>query len=77
MSGSESTWETCSAIADRWESVTVARVASVVMLLGLGSSKRHTGERGGKPTFSPAAVGLIEREIRSRGYHRAPLDPTP
>lgn len=68
-------WETCSAIADRWEQVTVARVARVVILLGLGSSRRHTGERDGLPTFSPAAVGLIERELRSRGYRRAPLDP--
>jgi hypothetical protein len=68
MSDAETPWETARDIAGRWADVTAGRVAQMVRHLGLGSSKHHTGISDGEATFSPAAVGLIERELRSRGY---------
>ena len=61
-------WETATGIAERWERVTVPRVRQFVSLLGLTCSKKHCRMAGSTVEYSPAAVGLIEREIRSRGH---------
>ena len=61
-------WQTTGKIADRWENVDSMRVHRVASLLGLIDSKRHRRVVELVAEYSPAAVGLIERELRSRGY---------
>ena len=61
-------WQTTGEIADRWENVEAMRVHRVASLLGLIDSKRHRRVVELVAEYSPAAVGLIERELRSRGY---------
>ena len=63
-------WLSATQIADRWEGVTVRRASQIVTLLGLRSVTAHQRERGNVTEYSPAVVGLIERELQSRGYSR-------
>ena len=67
-------------IARRHLGVTSQRVGQVITLLGLRDSKFHCkailNKVAGRDRavvshlYSPAAVGLIERELKSRGYRR-------
>lgn len=73
-------WLSPTEIARRHLGVTPARVGQVISLLGLRESRAHSkavlnkapGRERSVIThlYSPAAVGLIERELRSRGYRR-------
>lgn len=73
-------WLSPSEIARRHLGVTPQRVGQVISLLGLRESKVHAKAVLNKAIgrdrtvvshlYSPAAVGLIERELRSRGYRR-------
>jgi hypothetical protein len=78
-------WATPTQIAERWCGMTPMRVGKLIAELGLKGSRAHsraylTKARGHDRTvichaYSPAAVGLIERELRSRGHQRcAELD---
>jgi DNA-binding transcriptional regulator YdaS (Cro superfamily) len=73
-------WLSPTEVARRHLGVTPARVGQVISLLGLRESRAHSkavlnkapGRERSVIThlYSPAAVGLIERELRSRGYRR-------
>lgn len=73
-------WLSPTQIARRHLGVTPQRVGQVITLLGLRDSKIHSKAVLNKAVgreravvshlYSPAAVGLIERELRSRGYRR-------
>ena len=73
-------WLSPTQIASRHLGVTPQRVGQVISLLGLRDSKVHSkavlNQTVGRNRavisylYSPAAVGLIERELRSRGYRR-------
>ena len=73
-------WFTPTQIAERWCGMTPLRVGTIIAHLGLKGSRAHSRAfldkaRGSDRTvichiYSPAAVGLIERELRSRGYVR-------
>ena len=73
-------WSTPTQIAERWCGMTPLRVGTIIAHLGLKGSRAHSRAfldkaRGSDRTvichiYSPAAVGLIERELRSRGYVR-------
>lgn len=73
-------WLNPSQIAARHLGVTPQRVGQIITLLGLRDSKVHSKAVLNKTLgrnravvshlYSPAAVGLIERELRSRGYRR-------
>jgi hypothetical protein len=78
-------WMTPTQIAERWVGMTPMRVGSLIVHLGLVGSRAHSRAylnkaRGHDRTvichaYSPAAVALIERELRGRGYQRyAELD---
>jgi hypothetical protein len=78
-------WATPTQIAERWCGMTAMRVGKLIAELGLRGSRAHSRAylnkaRGHDRTvichaYSPAAVGLIERELHSRGYRRcADLD---
>jgi hypothetical protein len=64
-------WKTTADIVGRATAsgrpVTETRVCQVAALLGLDDSKNHTRVVDGVRSYSGAAVGLIEREIMSRG----------
>jgi hypothetical protein len=76
-------WATPTQIAARWHDMTALRVGRVIVALGLKGSRAHARAvlnkaRGHDRTvvshvYSPAAVALIERELRSRGHRR--IDP--
>ena len=74
MSEDEPAWYTATCISERWESLPVGRVIQIIELLGMRGSTHHTRRLDGRTEGSPAAVGLIERELRSRGYQRAMSD---
>ena len=73
-------WLSPTQIARRHLGVTPQRVGQVISLLGLRDSKVHSKAVLNKAVgreravvshlYSPAAVGLIERELKSRGYRR-------
>ena len=73
-------WSTPAQIAERWCGMTPMRVGKLIAHLGLKGSRAHSRAylskaRGSERTvighvYSPAAVGLIERELRSRGFCR-------
>lgn len=73
-------WMTPSQIAERWRDTSPLRVGRVIGSLGLKGSRAHSRAllnkaRGLDRTvvshvYSPAAVALIERELRSRGHRR-------
>ena len=73
-------WSTPSQIAERWLGMTPMRVSNLIAHLGLKGSRAHSKAilnkaRGHDRTVisyvhSPAAVALIERELRSRSYRR-------
>jgi hypothetical protein len=73
-------WSTPTQIAERWCGMTPMRVGKLIAHLGLKGSRAHSRAylskaRGHERTvighvYSPAAVGLIERELRSRGFCR-------
>ena len=73
-------WSTPTQIAERWCGMTPMRVGKLIAHLGLKGSRAHSRAfldkaRGSDRTvichiYSPAAVGLIERELGSRGYLR-------
>ena len=73
-------WATPSQIAEGWCGMTPMRVGKVIAELGLRGSRAHSRAylnkaRGHDRTvichaYSPAAVGLIERELHGRGYQR-------
>lgn len=62
-------WTDVDAIADGFLGVTRQRVDQVVTQLGLRSSERHY--RHGKPQVSRHALGLVRRELASRGYRES------
>ncbi len=74
-------WSTPSQIAERWLGMTPMRVSNLIAHLGLKGSRAHSKAilnkaRGHDRTvisyvYSPAAVALVERELRSRSYRRA------
>ncbi|MFV8750123.1 hypothetical protein ACNOYE_06205 [Nannocystaceae bacterium ST9] len=76
-------WSTPTQIAERWHDTSPLRVGRVIGSLGLKGSRAHSRAllnkaRGHDRTvvshvYSPAAVALIERELRSRGHRR--IDP--
>lgn len=80
-------WSTPTQIAARWDGMTAMRCGKLIAHLGLKGSRAHsraylTKARGHLRTvishvYSPAAVGLIERELRSRGYHPCPVNAEP
>lgn len=73
-------WMTPTQIAERWCDMTPLRVGRLIAHLGLKGSRAHsraflTKARGQQRTvlgyvYSPSAVALIERELRSRGLRR-------
>jgi hypothetical protein len=73
-------WSTPTQIAERWSGMTAMRVGTLIGHLGLKGSRAHSRAflnkaRGHDRTvisdvYSPAAVGLIERELRGRGHRR-------
>jgi hypothetical protein len=73
-------WLNPTQIAARHLGVSPQRVGQIITLLGLRDSKVHSKAVLNKAVgrdravvshlYSPAAVGLIERELRSRGYRR-------
>ena len=73
-------WSTPTQIAERWCGMTSMRVGKLIAHLGLKGSRAHSRAylskaRGSERTvighvYSPAAVTLIERELRSRGFCR-------
>ncbi|PRQ02718.1 hypothetical protein [Enhygromyxa salina] len=73
-------WLSPTQIARRHLGVTAQRVGQVISSTGLRDSKVHSKAVLNKAVgrdravvshlYSPAAVGLIERELRSRGYRR-------
>jgi hypothetical protein len=73
-------WLSPKQIARRHLGVSSQRVGQVISLLGLRDSKFHSkavlNKVAGRDRavvshlYSPAAVGLIERELKSRGYRR-------
>lgn len=73
-------WLSPTQIARRHLGVTPQRVGQVISTTGLRDSKVHSKAILNKAVgrdravvshlYSPAAVGLIERELRSRGYRR-------
>jgi hypothetical protein len=73
-------WSTPTQIAERWCGMSALRVGKLIAHLGLKGSRAHSRAylskaRGHERTvighvYSPAAVTLIERELRSRGFCR-------
>lgn len=63
-------WMSPTEIARRHLGTTPQRVSQIIIFLGLRDSKTHCKTIGAVYLYSPAAVGLIERELRSRGYRR-------
>jgi hypothetical protein len=73
-------WSTPTQIAERWQDTSPLRVGRMIAALGLKGSRAHARAvlnkaRGHDRTvvshvYSPAAVALIERELRSRGHRR-------
>lgn len=73
-------WSTPKQIAERWCGMTSMRVGKLIAHLGLKGSRAHSRAylskaRGHERTvighvYSPSAVALIERELRSRGFCR-------
>lgn len=73
-------WLSPTQIAARHLGVSAQRVGQIISQLGLRDSKVHSKAILNKAIgrdravvshlYSPAAVGLIERELRSRGYRR-------
>lgn len=73
-------WSTPTQIAERWCGMTPMRVGNIIAHLGLKGSRAHSRAFLDKAlesdrtvichVYSPAAVGLIERELGSRGYLR-------
>ena len=73
-------WSTPTQIAERWREMTPMRVGRVIAHLGLKGSRAHSRAFLDKArahdrtvvsyVYSPCAVGLIERELRSRGHRR-------
>lgn len=73
-------WSTPTQIAERWCGMTSMRVGKLIAHLGLEGSRAHSRAylskaRGHERTlighvYSPSAVALIERELRSRGCCR-------
>jgi hypothetical protein len=77
-------WATPTQIAARWHDLSPLRVGRLIVALGLKGSRAHARAllnkaRGHDRTvvsyvYSPAAVALIERELRSRGHRRIECD---
>ncbi len=77
-------WSTPTQIAAHWHETSPLRVGRVIASLGLKGSRSHARAlinkaRGHDRTvvshvYSPAAVALIERELRSRGHRRIESD---
>ena len=73
-------WSTPTQIARRWCEMSPIRVGRLIAHLGLKGSRAHSRAlinkaRGHERTvvtyvYSPSAVALIERELRSRGFRR-------
>jgi hypothetical protein len=73
-------WSTPTQIAERWCGMTPMRVGKLIAHLGLKGSRAHSRAylskaRGHERTvighvYSPSAVSLIERELRSKGFRR-------
>lgn len=73
-------WSTPAQIAERWCGMTPMRVGKLIAHLGLKGSRAHSRAylskaHGSERTvighvYSPTAVALIERELRSRGFCR-------
>ncbi len=73
-------WATPTQIAARWQGLTPMRVGKLITSLGLKGSRAHSRAflnkaRGHDRTvithvYSPAAVALVERELRSRSHRR-------
>ena len=73
-------WSTPTQIAERWCGMTAMRVGKLIAHLGLKGSRAHSRAflnkaRGHDRTvichvYSPAAVGLIERELSACGHRR-------
>ncbi|HLT40682.1 MAG TPA: hypothetical protein VK034_30610 [Enhygromyxa sp.] len=73
-------WSTPTQIAERWCGMTPTRIGKLIAHLGLKGSRAHSRAylskaRGNERTvighvYSPAAVALIERELRGRGFCR-------
>ena len=64
-------WQTLDEIAARWVNMPTQIVTAIADLLGLQLGGLHVrGNDAGTTEYSPAAVGLIERELLSRGYKR-------
>lgn len=73
-------WSTPTQIAERWCGMSPMRVGNIIAHLGLEGSRAHSRAFLDKAIgsdrtvichiYSPAAVGLIERELGSRGYLR-------
>lgn len=65
-------WLTTTQLADRWAGMTTQRVTALAEFLGQRIGGRHVRAVPPRWTteFSPDAVGLIERELISRGYRR-------
>jgi hypothetical protein len=60
-------WTTAAEIADRWVGVSELRVAQIARMLGLNEQSAHV-KNGAYSAGKLGAVGLIERELLSRGY---------
>jgi hypothetical protein len=77
-------WSTPTQIAAHWHDMSPLRVGRVIGALGLKGSRAHARAvlnkaRGHDRTvvshvYSPAAVALIERELRSRGHRRIEIE---
>lgn len=62
-------WESAARVSERWAGVSARRVVSVAEHIGIGHG-RHSFMTGSGTMFSAAAVGLVERELLSRGHER-------
>jgi hypothetical protein len=80
-------WSTPTQIAAHWHDLSPLRVGRMIVALGLKGSRAHARAvlnkaRGHDRTvvshvYSPAAVALIERELRSRGHRRIECEAEP
>ncbi len=80
-------WSTPTQISERWHDTSPLRVGRLIGALGLRGSRAHSRAvlnkaRGHDRTvvthvYSPAAVTLIERELRTRGHRRIECDDQP
>lgn len=58
------------AIQAGWSRPRAGWLCPIHIMLGIADSKAHGRGDGSAREYSPAVQGMVDRELRSRGYHR-------